>query len=461
MEKIKFFKLTTLSFYLLSIIYATSTMAKITDKIQTKHKQSPISTFKLKNGLECIVYEKHSTAKAAVYLGYRVGSYVEQKGEKGMAHLFEHMMFRGSKNVGDEEHSQLIQAVGGYSNAYTADDRTVYVQTIPASEIELVFRLEADRMQYLQIDQQRLDKEREVVKEEYHWRVQNNPDGEMYYKAQQKLYPNHPFMYGPIGKLEDINHFTVAQCEAFYKKHYAPNKAVLVVVGDVSPDTVKQLAKKYFTAIPSRPKMPDINLDLAPRQTQELTTFKDQSSLPTPVTIWTFYTPEARHPDAIPLKLLYSILDYDKGARFHRKIVKENELAFNFVSYPDFSLGTGTLSFMAYHQPEAESKIRDIIFKEIQDIQQKGATDQELQKAKNQALARRYFDSYTAEKIASQLLHAALIENGYQSYEHYIEEVKNVSHDDIIRVARKYLRPGNATELLFYPKKEDIKETNG
>lgn len=419
--------------------------------LKTCQANQSISQFKLKNGLEVIVYPKNTTAKVAVQLIYKVGSFVEKEGQKGLAHLFEHMMFRGSKNVKDEQHTKLIQEIGGYSNAYTSSDATVYLQTIPSKHLELIFKLEADRMHYLNLNNDILNKERQVVLEEYRWRIDNNPEGELYFKLNQHLYQNHPYMYGPAGKKEDINAFTLLQCQQFYEQYYSPNNAVLVVVGDVNTKDVKKLAKKHFSKIPKSRMSKKQNLIFKPQKHKQLRVVKDTSKLPRPVTVWSYYIPPTNHADTIALNLLYNILDRDKSSRLHHHLVDKKELAVKFISYPDFSLGTGTLSFMAFHHKDNEKALQEEFFSQIEILKTEGVSAKELEKAKNQLIASRVFLSYTVDDIADHIVSSISKTGDIEYFENYLDKLEQIQTDDILRVAQQYFVHSNATLIKFEP----------
>ena len=193
--------------------------------------------------------EKHSIPVVAVQVWYDVGSHDEWSGVRGVAHLFEHMMFRGSENYGSEEHAKLINEVGGYINAWTSDDVTVYHERLPAGELELALKLEAERMHLLKLDQDILDTEREVVHEEYREQT-DNPVAKFFLKFRRSLYPeNHPYSETPIGVMEQLDTLSVSTCQMFYDLYYAPNNAVLTIVGDIDVENAQMLVKKYFNPI--------------------------------------------------------------------------------------------------------------------------------------------------------------------------------------------------------------------
>lgn len=219
----------------------------------------PIETTTLDNGLRVVVSPDHSVPVVAVNLWYDVGSRHEAEGQTGFAHLFEHLMFEGSVNVAKTEHIRLIQGCGGSVNATTNPDRTNYFETVPAEHLELALWLEADRMGGLvpALTQETLDNQREVVKNERRQRYENVPYGDAWLRLLPLLYPpGHPYHHPTIGSMADLNAADLATFQAFHTTYYAPNNAVLSVVGDAEPDEVFKLAEKYFGGIPPRPDIP-------------------------------------------------------------------------------------------------------------------------------------------------------------------------------------------------------------
>jgi zinc protease len=219
----------------------------------------PIETAQLDNGLRVVVSEDRTAPVVAVNLWYDVGSRHEPAGQTGFAHLFEHLMFEGSVNVAKTEHMKLVQGNGGTLNATTNPDRTNYFETIPAEHLELALWLEADRMGGLvpALTQETLDNQREVVKNERRQRYDNVPYGDAWLRLLPLLYPpRHPYHHATIGSMEDLNAADLATFQDFHGTYYAPNNAVLSVVGDAQPGEVFALADKYFGAIPPRPDIP-------------------------------------------------------------------------------------------------------------------------------------------------------------------------------------------------------------
>jgi len=380
-----------------------------------------------------------------------VGSIHETDGLKGMAHLFEHMMFRGSEHVGPEEHAQLIQAAGGQYNAYTTDEYTVYWNRLGADKLELALRLEADRMGSLKLTQDTLDRERKVVQEEYHLRVKNDPLGSMEKGIRAILYPHHPYEHGPIGRLEDIAQFTLEDCRAFYQTYYAPNNAVLCIVGDVKQDEVCKLVEQKFGSIPSgpAPAPPELGFDTA----QVKAWSPSVTEVPIPVTACAFYTKGARHRDNAALQLIFESLASGRSARLWKKLVMERRLA-------EFSAGihlvgqdNAVMIFGGVHLPFMSGKIKAEILRQLDTIKEQGLTPAEFVKVKNQAVSKLIFEQYSANGLATSLGQAEVIRGDYQYVNQVLAEIEAVTQADIMRVAQTYLTEKSLRVVYFKPKK--------
>lgn len=411
---------------------------------------------KLKNGLEVLVYEKKAVPIAAVQMWYDVGSFHEINGIRGMAHFFEHMMFRGSKNIGDEEHSQLIENVGGRSNAYTADDMTVYVQTLPSKHVDLAIKLEAERMEHLIIDEKRLEKEKEVVKEEYRWRYQNNPYGDIQKKTREILFPPTHYGIGPIGTLEDVGAFTILQSQSFYETYYSPNNATLIIVGDVNHKNIFNTVSKYFSHLEEK----EIVLSTPFKsKTQFKKNYKKMSQLPMPATLFAYYIPESKHEDLYALTILFKALSAGNGSRLHRHLVRDKEIA-DYAYGFNFSLKeTGVYAFPVIHKKGNENHIQKEIDKLLFNIHKKGLTEYELQKLKNQIIASKTFSQYSVEELARQIGYSLIYKNDPLSFTKDVHLYNKINNEDIKYVARKYFNKRNRVIINFEPK-ERFKRKN-
>ncbi len=296
---------------------------------------SPVPTVafsddRLSNGLRLIVAEDHLAPVVAINIWYDVGSKHEQPGKTGFAHLFEHVMFQGSRHVAKAEHIALIQAAGGTMNGTTWLDRTNYFETLPSHQLDLGLWLEADRMATLldALSQENLDNQREVVKNEKRWSYDNRPYGSWQEKLQAHLYPSdHPYHHSTIGSMEDLDAASLEDVKAFFQTYYAPNNAVLSVVGDVDTDAVRASVERYFGAIPPNPSIPPLRDMSLPstlgREIREVV----EDRVPLPRIYVGFRAPVFGDHRLDALEVAGQILAGGKGSRLHRRLVRDERIA--------------------------------------------------------------------------------------------------------------------------------------
>ena len=285
----------------------------------------------LPNGLTVLYHVDHSTPVAAVLLWYNVGSKMEQPGKTGFAHLFEHMMFKGSKNVADGQHIALLEAAGADFNGTTSPDRTNYFEQIPSNQLELALWLESDRMGTLTetLTQQKLDNQREVVKNERRQSVDNQPYGTWLEKSEELLFPaSHPYHHSIIGSMEDLSAASVADVQSFFKTYYAPNNAVLVVAGDIDVPQAKQMVRKYFGPIPRGPVPPRLaNMSVSPVVGREQRVVIQDALAPAPRVYVTYRVPPAKDRRAPAVSLLSTIIGGGSSSRLDESLVRRQQIA--------------------------------------------------------------------------------------------------------------------------------------
>lgn len=423
--------------------------------VEARAATTAAESFTLANGLKVIVRPKRGAAVATVQVWYRVGSWNEHVGIRGIAHLFEHMMFRGSERYGPEEHSRLIQKVGGYDNAFTSEDMTVYHETLPSQHLELPFALEADRMQSLKLDSAVLNTEREVVKEEFRQSL-NNPFSMAYMEFRKRLFPGHPYAWTPLGDMEDLDKIGVEACLDFYRTYYAPDNAVLIVSGDVTTARVRQLAETHFgKLIPSRRKKQELQ---APKETwKDIPAEKRielRLDLELPVVTLAYHIPPAAHEDIPALEVLTAILSDGESSRLYRKMVRESKLAVHATGMTLLQKDPGLYGVGAAFLPnQRAAKVERALREEIAKVIAEGVEERELQKAVNQTLADEIFGAYSADHLAQGLGEAELLEGDFRQFERTLERVRALTPKDIQAVAAKYLAPEREIVLLAEPKK--------
>jgi len=346
----------------------------------------PVETFHLDNGLFVTLSEDHTAPIVAVNLWYHVGSANEKTGRTGFAHLFEHMLFQGSAHVGSNEHFELIQRAGGTLNGSTWLERTNYFETVPSNELALALWLEADRMGELlpAMTQEKLDTQRDVVKNERRWSVDNQPYGTMLEKMQELVFPqSHPFQHSLIGSMEDLSAASLDDVAQFFATYYTPDNAVLSIVGDFYSIEARRLATEYFGPIPSGKGTPSLpSMDLPPAFGNRLReVVPDNVSLPR--LFMAFRSPVFGSEQYYAASVASAVLGMRKGSRLHRTLVRERQIAADAGAFTfDLAKGTDLLVVDVTARPETSiSRLEDEVEREIDLIYHEGVAEPEVKRA--------------------------------------------------------------------------------
>ena len=406
----------------------------------------------LDNGLTLVTLQDSSAPIVAVHVWYHVGSKDERPDRRGFAHLFEHMMFRGTPRLKAAEHMEYIRASGGSVNAYTSFDETVYVQEVPADQLEMVLWLESERMGFLRIDETGFHKERDVVAEEYHSTAEQ-PYGTVGEKLLPEIFDGGTYSWLPIGDLEELGQSTVPELQAFWETYYVPNNATLVVVGDIEHDQVLELTHRYFGWIPRYDEKPELNVGVAPAQTSAELIAIDEKSGPVPLVGIGYRTVPAGHPDEIALSLAATILGGGESSRLYRRIVVQDDLgAYALAASLNLELdgifGAGAvLAPLMSDEDAAVAAVRE----EIARLRDDGPTAEELRKARNQALAGAIEGQLTVASKARILGRAEVVYGDVELANREIEAIQNTSVEDIKRVLGTWLTPEREMEIRIHP----------
>jgi zinc protease len=400
----------------------------------------PIKSTVLDNGFKIIVCEKNTNDMVEAEVWYRVGSKDEWDGVRGMAHMFEHMMFRGSKKfAGDGDiYIKLIDQMGGTVNAYTTYDRTVYHEEVPVQHLEKVLDMEADRMSNLILDQKVLDTERQVVGEELRL-GENNWYNRLAEERYKHLYPKgHPYQVDVIGNLSEIVNFTTKQCQDFYDKYYSPNNAFLVVTGNVKAETVFEMAKKYFGAI--KKQLP-LNDKKAEPDIFSHTIGVEEMNVDFPVQIYSYIVPAPAfgHKDYYAFNLLSDLLFGNANSVFNQQLVNTN-IAYQVVS--------GNYESRMYHNFAyydivmragiGNAKAKKVIAKEIYDIVNEGLEQELLDNYISNIETQETFVKYSNAAISDELGFAEFYYKDYNKYDAKLEAYKKIKVDDLKAIAQRY-----------------------
>jgi zinc protease len=402
--------------------------------------------FTLSNGLKVYVHEDHTTPMAAFNLCYNVGSRDEEESRTGFAHLFEHLMFGGSKNI--PSYDTPLQKVGGENNAFTSPDITNYYINLPAVNIETAFWLESDRMMALSFDPNVLEVQRKVVIEEFKQRYLSQPYGDAWLKLRPLAYEVHPYKWATIGK--DISHIeeaTMTDVKAFFYKYYIPNNAVLVVAGNVTFEQIKQLSKKWFEPIASGKEIVK-NIAFEPRQLQAKK-LEFEAKVPLNAIYKAYHMP-ARHAENFHAVDLFSdILGRGKSSRLHEKLVKENPIFNSIGAYVTASLDPGLLLVQGNLNKGISLENANLAIEEvIEEMLTTEMADSEVNKVKNQAETTMAFSEVELLNRAMALAFGANAGNvEYANME--AEKIANVEKNFMIQEARKVLMSKNCSTLYY------------
>jgi zinc protease len=405
----------------------------------------------LKNGLKIVAAEDRSRPVINLQVWYHVGSKDEKPGRTGFAHLFEHIMFRGSKNVCPEEHMRLVRQAGGVVNAYTGFDTTVYWETFPSNYLERMLWLEADRMASLDVSEENFRKEREVVKEERRLRVENPPYGNLLEEVLRNAYVRYPYRHSPIGSAEDLDRATLADVRAFHATYYVPNNATLILVGDFDSAEAFRLAEKHFGAIPRGRPVPRVRKKEPAQKARREASLTDPKA-PLDAVVAAYHLPPAGHPDSHALEIAASILSAGQSSRLYRKLVYEDQAALTAQGEALFLEGPSL--FFSYAIANPGKDIREILAgmeKILAEMAEKPVSQAELDKAKNQILASFILDRESMQTKADFLGKCAVLLKDPARYNTEIENYRRVTAADVQRVVAAYLAPERQTRVFIHP----------
>ncbi len=399
--------------------------------------------YKLDNGLTVILHEDHSTPVAAVMMMYHVGSKNEKPGRTGFAHLFEHMMFKGSQHVGDDEHFKLLQEVGANVNGSTTEDRTNYFEVLPSNNLELALYLESDRMGFLlpAITQEKLDNQRDVVKNERRQNVDNQPYGTASEKIARALYPpGHPYNWPVIGYMEDLSAASLQDVKDFFRIYYAPDNACVVVTGDFQPAQVKTWIQKYFGPIPRgadivRPSAAPVALPEEKRMVYE-----DRVQLPRLYLTWPSVRRNTRE-DAV-LDVLADILASGKNSRLYKALVYEAKSAQSVMAYQNGMEIAGEFGLEVTAKPgktltEMEAAVDD----QLQRLLKDGVTEEEIQGSVNKLESYLINSRATVLGKANALASYFTLTGDANNYNKELERYQGITPKEVLAAAGKFLRP--------------------
>jgi zinc protease len=421
----------------------------VTDRFQLP--PTSIDDFTLANGLRVVLSQDRAIPVVSVAVYYDVGSRNEKEGRTGFAHLFEHMMFQGSENVPKAAHFQYIFNAGGTMNGTTSTERTNYFETLPSNYLPLAFWLESDRMRSLKVTQENLDNQRNAVQEEKRLRYDNQPYVTAFLRMNELIFSNPANAHSTIGSMEDLDAATIDDVQEFFRIYYAPNNAVLSVVGDFDNQEARALVEKYFGSIPSQPVPPSVDVSETESVAIREEVFNDPLA-PAPAFVLGWKIPERRTPDFYALSLAGTLLFEGDSSRLYQKLVKGDESVVSIEGGVDERRGPSALYIFALPKPGEEvSKIREQISDEIKHIAADGPTAAEMEKLRNSlcndAVRGRQSTMYRAQRLAEFMLYDSDPRLVDSELDHYL----NVTAEDIRRVAARYMDVEDRVVLDIVP----------
>jgi zinc protease len=414
--------------------------------------QIPIQQFTLKNGLRVVLSEDHAAPTVSLCVTFDVGSRNELPGHTGFAHLFEHMMFQGSENVGKGEHLIMVSVNGGDVNGTTGDDSTNYYERVPANQLDMALFLESDRMRALRITQANLDNQRSTVQEERRLRMDNQAYGKTGEILEDLAYDNFAYKHSTMGSMADLNAASLADVAQFFKTYYAPNNAVLALVGDFKSTEALAKIKKYFEDIPSQPAPSSVDTS-EPAQTAERRTAVQDSFARLPRLDIVYKTVPANTAGWYALDMLGDILFSGTSSRLYQKLVKEKAVALQVAGGMDLRRGSSLFQAFALVKPGQDpGEIEKLIYDEFDRVKNDGVSPAEMEKIRVQ-------DRLQQIESVTNTLNRARILGRDAVYFHdpnlintALANYGEVTSADIQRVARQYLGATQRTVVLTNPK---------
>ncbi len=429
------------------------TKAKATGKAKAAKaalKLPELKSWKLDNGLQVVYMGIHKAPVVTIQVWYHVGAKEERRTRRGSAHMFEHMMFKGTKNVRPEEHARHLNRLGGTVNAFTTEDTTAYHNTLPKEYMGFAMKLEAERMRNLLFRDKMIKTEREVVKEEIR-QQENNPLVKGLLKFLELAYTKHPYAWTAGGTIKDLDNTTLADLKKFYDTYYVPNNAMLVIVGDVSEADAKAAAKKYFAGIKrgaTPPRPADAATEPAQTKLRRATVGAGQVGL----VIGGYHIPKATHKDIYALQVLSLILGTGDSSRLMKRLVHKDRIAVQAGGQILVREHPGLFAIIgAFLDPAQTKKVEAALLDEVAKMQKSGPTKRELTKAKNTVVSSFVSGLESVRGLANQIGTSWILTGDPSQFLRDVDQYKAITIADVKRVAKTYLTETNLTIVVIPP----------
>lgn len=419
------------------------------------------SETKLASGLRVIIAPDHNAPVFGIAVTYNVGSRNERPGRTGFAHLFEHMMFQGSENVGKGEHFILIFNNGGGMNGTTSEDRTNYFEVLPKNQLDLALYLESDRMRSLAVNQTNLDNQRNAVQEERRLGIDNQPYGKSYLEIDNLAYDNFAYKHSVIGSMSDLDAANVEDVKDFFRIYYAPNNAVLILVGDLDPAETLEKVRKYFGEIPSQPEAPKVDL-VEPEHYGERRETIDDPLARLPQILIAYHIPAGNTPENYALQVIGNILATGESSRLYQHLVKEKQLATAVQVQVDARIGASLFYVLAMPRPGTKPEdLEKAIYDEIEAVKKDGVTAHEIERARTQYLRNQIqsrqsslFTAFRMGEYAVKFGDPNLINTIYEKF-------SAVTADQAKKAAEDFLAAKGRAVVITLPAKPAQKSATG
>jgi zinc protease len=406
----------------------------------------------LPNGLRVLLVEDHRVPSVAINVGYRVGGKDDPPGRSGFAHLFEHLMFKGTRNTSPETIDRLTEDIGGLNNAFTADDITNYYEVIPSNYLETLLWAEADRLSALNVTEANFHTERDVVIGEYDQRILAEPYGMLDELVNRTAFVEHPYRRGVIGDPENLRAASLTDVVAFHETYYRPDNAVLVVVGDLDPAQTNGWIDHYFGRIP-RPHEPIPRVAaVEPAQAGERTARYSAANVPLPALEYAYHIPPWRHPDFAALDVLETLLGMGKSSRLYQSLVYRRRVATSAYAHADLREHAGLFSLRAIaSKGTSYEALRAAVDEEIARVREEPPAPAELERVQTQIASTFVRGRQTYNSIAVSLVRSAIERDDPSAVNADLARYRAVGAADVQRVARAYLTEANRTTVTYLP----------
>ena len=428
--------------FLLFFVAVTARGAVTIPPVAYRHRVLP-------NGLEVYSIQDRSNPTVAIQVWYRVGGKDDPEGRSGFAHLFEHMMFKSTKNMPSDFFDRITEDIGGWNNATTFNDATPYYEVVPSNYLETLLWAEADRMGALDVNDANFQSERDVVKEEYRYRVLAPPYGRLFIAMDTDSFAKHPYRRPVIGSIEDLDAATLEDVRAFHASHYRPDNAVLVVAGDFEPQQLDAWVDQYLGAVPKPPApIPEVSVQEPPR-TEEKRVTEKAPNVPLPAVAFTWLAPPASHEDSVALSAVTTILTEGDSSRLREKLVR-GAIAQEVFASDDLREDLGVFAIAAimasgHDTAEAEKIIRG----ELASLAEKPIPAAELEKAKNLKITAELRNREENNGKAFSLGEAVTIDHDANAVNTGLAKLQALTAADVQRVVKKYLVDGKAVVINY------------